>query len=81
MTKKEEIIEAINKIALSNDDCGKYGDGFDDAINEATDVVNKLLIPDVSGILPNNLIIYRQAQKLGYAEFCKWINAKLGDLR
>lgn len=36
---------------------------------------------DVSGQLPNNLILYRQAKKLDYAEFCKWINAKLGNLR
>ena len=36
---------------------------------------------DVSGQLPNNLIIYRQARKLDYAEFCKWLNAKLGNLR
>jgi hypothetical protein len=81
MTKKEEIIESINKIALSNDDCGKYGDGFDDAINKSKDLLNKLLISDIRGQLPNNLIIYRQAQKLDYAEFCKWINSKLGDLR
>jgi hypothetical protein len=36
---------------------------------------------DVSGQLPNNLILYRQAKKLDYAGFCKWINAKLGNLR
>ena len=35
----------------------------------------------VSGQLPNNLILYRQAKKLDYAEFCKWLNAKLGNLR
>ena len=40
-----------------------------------------LRIHDVSGQLPNNLIIYKQARKLDYAEFCKWINAKLGNLR
>jgi hypothetical protein len=40
-----------------------------------------LHIHDVSGQLPNNLILYRQAKKLDYAEFCKWINAKLGNLR
>lgn len=36
---------------------------------------------DVSGQLPNNLILYRQAKKLDYAVFCKWLNAKLGNLR
>ena len=40
-----------------------------------------LRIHDVSGQLPNNLILYRQAKKLDYAEFCKWINAKLGNFR
>jgi len=40
-----------------------------------------LRIHDVSGQLPNNLILYRQAKKLDYVEFCKWINAKLGNLR
>ena len=45
---------------------------FIEAVTEA------LRIQDVSGQLPNNLILYRQAKKLDYAEFCKWINAKLG---
>lgn len=40
-----------------------------------------LRIHDVSGQLPNNLILYRQAKKLDYSEFCKWLNAKLGNLR
>lgn len=44
-------------------------------------VKQALRIHDVSGQLPNNLILYRQAKKLDYAEFCKWINAKLGNLR
>lgn len=44
-------------------------------------VKQALRIHDVSGQLPNNLILYRQAKKLNYAEFCKWINAKLGNLR
>lgn len=48
----------------------------------AEKVVNKnLVLADVSGTLPNNLILYRQAKKLDYAEFCKWLNAKLGNLR
>jgi len=44
-------------------------------------VKQALRIHDVSGQLPNNMILYRQAKKLDYAEFCKWINAKLGNLR
>lgn len=44
-------------------------------------VKQALRIHDVSGQLPNNLILYRQAKKLDYAEFCKWLNAKLGNLR
>ena len=44
-------------------------------------VKQALRIHDVSGQLPNNLILYRQAKKLDYAEFCKRINAKLGNLR
>lgn len=40
-----------------------------------------LRIHDVSGQLPNNLILYRQAKKLDYAKFCKWLNAKLGNFR
>ena len=48
----------------------------------AEKVVNKnLVLADVRGMLPNNLILYRQAKKSDYAEFCKWINAKLGNLR
>lgn len=41
----------------------------------------QLRIHDVSGQLPNNLILYKQAKKLDYEEFCKWLNAKLGNLR
>lgn len=52
---------------------------FDKAIKEA--VTEALRIHDVSGQLPNNLILYRQAKKLDYAEFCKWLNAKLDNLR
>ena len=44
-------------------------------------VKQALRIHDVSGQLPNNLILYRQAKKLDYAEFCKWLNTKLGNLR
>ena len=40
-----------------------------------------LRIHDVSGQFPNNLILYRQAKKLNYAQFCEWLNAKLGNLR
>lgn len=36
----------------------------------------KLHLSDVIGQLPINLILYRQAKKLDYAEFCKWLNAK-----
>ena len=45
------------------------------------DRIEQLRLHDVSGQLPNNLILYRQAKRLDYAEFCKWINAKLGNLR
>ena len=68
MTKKEEIIEALNKIALSNNDCGKYGDGFEKAINEATDVVNKLLIPDISGQDCDHPYEYLSFGEDGYCE-------------
>ena len=44
-------------------------------------LMEQLRIHDVSGQLPNNMIIYRQARKLDYAEFCKWLNAKLVNLR
>ena len=60
-----------------NDNCGNtyYGEDYVHWLEE------QLRIHDVSGQLPNNLILYRQAKKLDYAEFCKWINAKLGNLR
>lgn len=51
------------------------------AYSELDKLVKKLQQADVSGQLPNNLILYRQAKKLDYAEFCKWINTKLGNLR
>lgn len=35
----------------------------------------------VRGQLPDNLIIYIQARKLNYSEFCKWINDNLVNLR
>jgi hypothetical protein len=43
--------------------------------------VKLLAAPAVSGQLPSNLILYRQAKTLHYVEFCKWLNAKLGNLR
>ena len=52
-----------------------------DYVNWLEAQIQALRIHDVSGQLPNNLILYRQAKKLDYAEFCKWINAKLGNLR
>jgi len=48
---------------------------------EAENEKLKFRLSNVSGQLPNNLVLYRQAKKLDYAEFCKWINAKLGNLR
>ncbi len=35
----------------------------------------------VRGQLPDKIIIYIQARKLGYQEFCKWINDNLVNLR
>jgi len=48
---------------------------------EAENEKLKFRLSNVSGLLPNNLVLYRQAKKLDYAEFCKWINDKLGNLR
>lgn len=55
---------------------GKYSDKYVSWLEEQ---ILALRIHDVSGQLPNNLILYRQAKKLDYSEFCKWINAKLGN--
>jgi len=52
-----------------------------DYVNWLEAQIQSLRIHDVRGQLPNNLILYRQAKKLDYAEFCKWINDKLGNLR
>lgn len=50
-------------------------------LTECIENVKQALRHDVIGQLPNNLILYRQAKKLDYAEFCKWLNTKLGNLR
>ena len=38
MTKKT-IYEQINKVSLTNDERGKYGDGFEDAVNQLRDAI------------------------------------------
>lgn len=78
--KYPELAEQMQEYASF----GRFGDWqkFTDVLNEALRQASKNLVKaDVIGQLPNNLILYRQAKKLCYAEFCKWINAKLGNLR
>lgn len=38
MTKKT-IYEQIDKVSLTNDERGKYGDGFEDAVNQLRDAI------------------------------------------
>jgi len=71
--KLEKILFEVYDKGVKQEDCN-----LTDCIEN---VKQALRIHDVSGQLPNNLILYRQAKKLDYAEFCKWINAKLGNLR
>lgn len=69
----EKILFKVYDKGVKQEDCN---------LTECIENVKQALrIHDVSGQLPNNLILYRQAKKLDYAEFCKWINAKLGNLR
>ena len=69
----EKILFEVYDKGVKQEDCN---------LTECIENVKQALrIHDVSGQLPNNLILYRQARKLDYAEFCKWINAKLGNLR
>ncbi len=71
--KLEKILFEVYDKGVKQEDCN---------LTESIENVKQALrIHDVSGQLPNNLILYRQAKKLDYAEFCKWINAKLGNLR
>jgi predicted Zn-dependent protease with MMP-like domain len=75
---RDEARKAANRSQFKSNhiyDHKSYEDGFYEGMMQA------LRIHDVSGQLPNNLILYRQAKKLDYAGFCKWINAKLGNLR
>jgi len=69
----EKILFKVYGKGVKQEDCN---------LTECIENVKQALrIHDVSGQLPNNLILYRQAKKLDYAKFCKWINAKLGNLR
>ena len=44
---KEQLLEELTKLAKGNNDIGKFGDGYEKAINEAIGLVNNLPISDV----------------------------------
>jgi len=45
---KEQLLDKLTKLAKDNDDIGKFGDGYEKAINEAIQLVKNCSIPDVS---------------------------------
>ena len=76
--------QKVNQLFRNRANCYADADDVIQAMDENCfiETVNEALrLFAVSGQLPNNLILYRQAKKLDYAEFCKWINAKVGNLR
>ena len=91
ITANEYIMKTAKEFAEEHQyDLEEHDEGGYLGINEnafaklldeyADQKVNELNKAFVSGQLPNNLILYRQAKKLDYGEFCKWINAKLVNL-
>jgi hypothetical protein len=44
---KKELLKELIKLAKSNNDIGKFGDGYDKAINQAIQLVKNCAIPDV----------------------------------
>ena len=58
---KDEIIKELTKIAKSNNDIGKFGDGYEKAINEAIQVVKNCSIPVVTQQSEQFFVLLRYA--------------------
>lgn len=63
---KTELLNELRKLALSNHDIGKFGDGYEKAINEAIRLVKNCSIPDLGQSLPTDSEIEEMANEIPF---------------